>query len=160
MKEQEEEKKFYLTLSLPFVEIDNNNEYESDNYKENGCFFVKTKDSGLFIVEVDKDSGEVRSHILPGIAIHYVMQEVGISSAKKLIEERLQRLEEIVNSLDQNTIHWHNSVSDKINSNTGFIRDIQQDFIKRLSEQQNQTEEKGKGYISQEALVEIIRTIK
>ena len=51
MKSKEE--KVMLNLNLPLIEIEAPDVYNVEHYSESGCYFVKTKDGAIYVVDVD-----------------------------------------------------------------------------------------------------------
>ena len=170
MKENETK---HMTLSLPFIKLENNELYNLNNYEEGGIYFVETVDGIIHVVDVCRTQQTVGVFDLPIGVVTSLVAGQAVSSATQIVSDKLQRLEEVIQSMTielveklvehlnhntQSVISKINVVSDVLDEKTESMQDILQPITKLLSEQQSST--KGMGYISQETLVEILRTIK
>ena len=166
MKENETK---HMTLSLPFIKLENNELYNQNNYEKDGIYFVETGDGIIHVVNVCDFQQTVGVFDLPLGAVTLLVAGQAVSSATQIVSDKLQRLEEVmhcmleelighINHNTQSVISKINVVSDVIDEKGESLQDIPQSITKLLSEQQSST--KGMGYISQETLVEILRTIK
>lgn len=171
MKKQEEKKQIVLNLSLPLIEIPDNQVRDCNHYPESGMYFVKTADGIYHIADVNKEECNNWHNPLPVNVGNCFLEQQTVISMKDIIEEKLHRLEEVVFSSTQQTIDCVEcncktiaskieNFWDKCDEKEDFIQDIPQTVAKLLNDQQPQQSAKGMGFVSQEALVEIIRTIK
>lgn len=171
MKKQEEKKQIALNLSLPLIEIPDNQVYDCNHYPESGMYFVKTADGCFYIADVDKEENNNWNNSLPVNVGNRLLEQQIVISMKDIIEEKLHRIEEVVISSMKQTedcvacncktiASKIENLWDKCEEKDVSIQDIPQTVVKLLNDQQTQHSAKGMGFVSQEALVEIIRTIK
>ena len=171
MKKQEEKKQIVLNLSLPLIEIPDSHVYDCNHYPESGMYFVKAMDGCFYIADVNKEEDSNWHNQLPLNVGNLFIEQQAVISMKDAIEEKLHRLEEVVFSSTQQTIECVEcncktiaskieNLWDKYGVEEVSMQDIPQTVVKLLNEQQPQQSAKGMGFVSQEALVEIIRTIK
>lgn len=171
MKEQEGKKQIVLNLSLPLVEIPNDQIYDCKNYPENGLYFVKDTSGCYYVSNVKKEENCCWFTSLPPDLGNLLVEQQTIISMMDVVEEKLQRIEEVVLSSTNRTVECieHNSktiaskienLRDKCEEKEVSIQDIPQSVVALLNNQQPQQSVKGMGFVSQEVLVEIIRTIK
>ena len=171
MKKQEEKKQIVLNLSLPLIELPDNQVYDCNHYPESGMYFVKAADGSFHIADVNKEDGNNWHSPLPVNVGNWLLEQQIVISMKDIIEEKLHRLEEVVISsmkekegcVECNCKTIASKIEnlwDKCEEKAVSIQDIPQTVVKLLNDQQPQQSAKGIGFVSQEALVEIIRTIK
>lgn len=171
MKKQEEKKQIVLNLSLPLIELPDNQVYDCNHYPESGMYFVKAMDGCFYIADVNKEVNNYWHSPLPPNVGNCLIEQCAVISMKDIIEEKLHRLEEVVFSSTQQTVDCVEcncktiaskieDLWDKCEEKDVSIQDIPQTVAKLLNDQQPQQSAKGIGFVSQEALVEIIRTIK
>ena len=171
MNQKEEKKQSMLNLCLPYIELDNNDVYSHVNYPCDGLFFVKTKDGLIHFVEVSLEEKNVLYNSFPPNIANKLVEQVAQLSFKEQIDERLNRLEEVLNHTCQQVGECTeivrsemrlsmNGIFDQVHQNATSLKDIPQTTVKLLNEHQPQPQAKEMGFVSQEALVEIIRTIK
>ena len=65
MKKQEEKKQVVLNLSLPLVELPDNQVYDCNHYPESGVYFVKAADGVFYIADVNKEDNNNWHNPLP-----------------------------------------------------------------------------------------------
>lgn len=171
MKKQEEKKQIVLNLSLPLIEIPDTKVYDCNHYPESGMYFVKAMDGCFYIAEVNKEDDTNWHNPLPINIVNLFVEQQVVISMKDIIEEKLHRLEEVVFSSTQQTVDCVEcncktiaskieNLWDKCDEKEDFIQDIPQTVVTLLNDKQPQQSAKSVGFVSQEALVEIIRTIK
>ena len=171
MKKQEEKKQIVLNLSLPLIEIPDNQVRDCNHYPESGMYFVKTADGIYHIADVNKEECNNWHNPLPVNVGNWLLEQQAVISMKDIIEEELHRLEEVVFSSTQQTVDCVEcncktieskieNFWDKCKVEYVSIQDIPQTVVKLLNDQQPQHSAKGVGYVSQETLVEILRTVK
>lgn len=171
MKKQEEKKQIVLNLSLPLIEIPDTHVYDCNHYPESGMYFVKAMDGSFYIAEVNKEENNSWQNLLPFNVVNWLIEQQAVISMKDIIEEKLHRLEEVVISSMKQTedcvecncktiASKIENLWDKCEEKEVSMQDIPQTVVKLLNDQQPQQSATGLGFVSQEALVEIIRTIK
>lgn len=171
MKKQEEKKQIVLNLSLPLIEIPDNQVHDYNHYPESGMYFVKVADGGFYIADVNKEQSTNWHNPLSMNIGNCLLEQQAVISMKDIIEEKLHRFEEVVISSMKETegcvecncktiASKIENLWDKCEEKDVSIQEIPQTVVKLLNDQQPQQSAKGIGFVSQEALVEIIRTIK
>lgn len=171
MKKQEENKQIVLNLSLPLIEIPNTQVGDCNHYPESGMYFVKSMDGCFYIAEVNKEDNINWNNPLPINVGNLFIEQQDVISMKDAIEEKLHRLEEVVFSSTRQTVECVEcncktiaskieNLWDKCDEKEDFIQDIPQIVATLLNDKQPQQSAKNMGFVSQETLVEIIRTIK
>lgn len=171
MKKQEEKKQIVLNLSLPLIELPDNQVFDCNHYPESGMYFVKAADGCFYIADVNKEENNNWHNLLHANIANCLLEQQSVISMKDIIEEKLHRLEEVVISSMKQTedcvecncktiASKIENLWDKCEEKDVSIQDILQTVVKLLNDQQPQQSAKGMGFVSQEALVEIIRTIK
>ena len=172
MKSKEEKQKVYWTLSLPVIELDNNEVYNSYNYNESGCAFVRLKDGGVYVVDIDKENGNVCHGPLPLNVTNDLIEQAGAVSVRTQVDERIDRLEEMICHSNDVTRSLRDYLTKFAESSlTTIYKEMKEgneslehfknqiaNFLNKKEKDEHTTA--GIGFISQEALVEIIRTIK
>ena len=170
MNQKEEKKQIVLNLCLPLIEIDANDAWNKDHYKESGLFYVKTKDGIYHLVEVDEGKSANEFCLFPSVC-NALTEQIAMIAIRQQVDERLNRLEEVLNHTCQQVGECTeivrsemrlsmNGIFDQVHQNATSLKDIPQTTVNLLNEHQPQSQAKGMGFVSQEALVEIIRTIK
>lgn len=171
MKKQEEKKQIVLNLSLPLIEIPNTQVDDCNHYPKSGMYFVKAMDGCFHIVDVNKEDNINWNNPMPINVGNLLIEQQAVISMKDAIEEKLHKLEEVVLSSTKQTedcvecncktiASKIENLWDKCEEKEVSMQDIPQTVVKLLNDQQPQQSAKGLGFVSQEALVEIIRTIK
>lgn len=171
MNKQEEKKQVVLNLSLPLIELPDNQVFDCNHYPESGMYFVKAADGIYHIADVNKEECNNWHNPLPINVCNLLLEQQVVISMKDIIEEKLHRLEEVVISSMKQTedcveCNFKTLASkienlwDKCEENDVSIQDIPQTVVKLLNEKQSQHSAKELGYVSQETLVEILRTVK
>lgn len=171
MKKQEEKIQIVLNLSLPLIELPDTQVHDCNHYPESGVYFVKAMDGCFYIADVNKEDNSNWHNPLPINIGNLFIEQQAVISMKDAMEEKLHRLEEVVFSSTQQTVECVEcncktiaskieNLWDKCEVEKVSMQDIPQTVVKLLNDQQPQQSAKGLGFVSQEALVEIIRTIK
>lgn len=164
MKTTEEKKKVMLNLCLPLIELNNNEVWNLEQYKESGMFFVKTKDGIFHLVEVDKGQNVNEIGLFPNIcnlftehmatlSVRDEMRSMITSLAESMREEFAKSRKEMQSSVLEME-KWMNEDKD------GIIEKLET-LVESLK--QSKAEDTSKviqGYISESALVDVLRTIK
>ena len=169
MKKSEEKNKVYATLSLPIIEMNSKVAYFPESYEESGSFFVQSSDGKLCIVDVDKENGVVSYDIITTNAKNMLMKDVVTTEVSEQINERLQRLEDVVCSATQQVIDCTEcavksagetlyKMDEQSNENTTLLKEIVQ-ALATFKNEQSQSPLNRIGYISQDTLLDIIRTV-
>ena len=170
MKSKEEKRKTYLHLCLPLVEVTDDNPHRIDHYEESGIYFVKILNGTYSISEANKKDNTVWSSPLPINIGNLFEQDQAALAIKEEIDDRLTRLEEVVVSNTKQTEACVEGKSERIlrkleelqehdkiteNALTDIMRAVHEPLDK-----QNQHPAVPLGFVSQETVVEILRTIK
>lgn len=165
MSKETENSKQMITLSFPLIEIGNTAFLNIENYKESGSFLVKASDGCYAILDIDRENNNVYGEVLPLNASSFIVKKEVEISLKEDFEKRFSELTAKIQG------HLHH-FEDSLNASTQKTEDALQYFsgevIEKLKElvekiKQTPTEDVPKllqGYISETALVEILRTIK
>lgn len=164
-KATEEKSRQMITFSLPLIEIENNSIYNIDNYKESGLFLVKASDGGYAILDIDIEGRNVYGGPLPLNAINRI---VGQQSEISLKENFEKRFAEFTEEMQGHLHHFEEVLHEKTTKTEDALQYRSGEIIEKLEElvekiKQTPTEDVPKllqGYISETALVEILRTIK
>lgn len=171
MKKQEEQKQIVLNLSLPLIELPDNQVYDCNHYPKSGMYFVKAADGCFHIADVNKEENYNWHAPLSVNVGNWLLEQQTVISMKDIIEENFHRFEEVVISSMKQTedcvecncktiASKIENLWDKCEEKDVSIQDIPQTVVKLLNDQQSQHSAKGVGYVSQETLVEILRTVK
>ena len=164
-KATEEKSRQMITFSLPLVEIENNSIYNIDNYKESGLFLVKASDGAYAILDIDIEGRQIAGEALPINAIKCIVELQTEISLKENFEKRFAEFTEEM----QGHLHHFEKVlhekttqtEDALQYRSGAIIEKLEELVEKIK--QTPTEDVPKllqGYISETALVEILRTIK
>lgn len=152
-------------MSLPLIEIGNTSFFNIENYKGSGLFLVKASDGCYAILDIDRENNRVIGEILPLKVSDRIVEQQSEISLKEDFEKRFAELTEEIQG------HLHH-FEDALNSSTQKTEDALQyrsgEIIEKLEElveklKQAPTDEAPKllqGYISEQMLVEILRTVK
>lgn len=164
-KVSEEKSRPIITLNLPLIEIDNAAFFNIENYKESGLFLVKANDGCYAILDIDREHNSTIGEVLPPNLSNCIVEQQTEISLKEDFEKRFAELTEEIQG------HLHH-FEDALNSSTQKTEDALQyrsgEIIEKLEElveklKQVPADEAPKllqGYISEQMLVEILRTIK
>ena len=168
---KEEKNEVVLNLNLPLVEIADYEVYDCNHYPKDGMYFVKAKDGCFYLADVDKENNHIWHNPLPANIGNELVYQLAMIACREVFKEDIEMLKEVIQKVSgdiKNRIdlgvsaiksNIESLVRDAISEST-LIQDIPQNTVKLLNERQPQQESKGMGFVSQEALVEIIRTIK
>ena len=164
MNQKEEKKQIMLNLCLPFIEIDANDAWNKDHYKESGLFYVKTKDGNYRLVDVDEGKSANECCLFPSVcniltekmatlSVRDEMRSMITSLAEAMREEFATSRKEMQSSFLE-VEQWLNEDKD------GLIEKLET-FIEMLKQSKaEETPKISQGFISESALVDILRTIK
>lgn len=165
MSKEKENSKQIITLSLPLIEIDNTAYLNIENYKESGLFLVKTSDGCYAILDIDRENKRVYGEMLPINVSNGIVEQQTEISLKENFEKRFSEFTEEM----QGHLHYFEKVlHEKTTKTEDALQYFSGEVIEKLEElvekiKQTPTEDVPKllqGYISETALVEILRTIK
>lgn len=157
----------YLTLELPYLEFDTNVIYDHNLYDKDGVYFVKDKAGIFHLVEVDKSVSFAGGSPLPASVCYMLIVGKTVSS----LDEKFKSIDESIGNLSSSLTHCANMLMDHTTQKTGELdirvlrefESIQEQFegIQSKIQERPKTEEApSKGYISEEALVEIIKNVR
>lgn len=164
-KATEEKSRQMITFSLPLIEIENNSIYNIDNYKESGLFLVKASDGAYAILDIDIKSRLISGEALPINAIKCIVEQQTEISLKENFEKRFS---EFTEEMQGHLHHFEDALNSSARKTEGALEYCSGEIIEKLEEliekiKQTPTEDVPKllqGYISETALVEILRTVK
>lgn len=164
-KVSEEKSRQIITFSLPLIEIDNAAFFNIENYKESGLFLVKANDGCYAILDIDREHNSTIGEVLPPNLSNCIVEQQSEISLKEDFEKRFAELtEEIQGHLHhfEKVLHEKTTkTEDALQYRSGEIIEKLEELVEKLK--QTPTEDVPKllqGYISETALVEILRTIK
>lgn len=164
-KATEEKSRQMITFSLPLIEIENNSIYNIDNYKESGLFLVKASDGVYAILDIDIKGRLISGESLPINAIKCIVEQQTEISLKENFEKRFA---EFTEEIQGHLHHFEDALNSSARKTEGALEYCSGEIIEKFEElvekiKQTPTEDVPKllqGYISETALVEILRTIK
>ncbi len=165
MSKETENSKQMITLSLPLIEIGNTAYLNIENYKESGSFLVKMSDGCYAILDIDRENNSVYGEMLPINVINSIVEYQTESSLKDIFEERFEKMAEDMNG----TLHWFEQrliesakkTEDALQYHSDEIIEKLEELVEKIKQAPSEDVPKLlQGYISEAALVEIIRTIK
>lgn len=154
-----------LTITLPLLEINNNEPWDMNNYGdvEEGLYWVKSKD-GLFHL-IEKNKSNIWNSCLPANVSNRFVEDLCQLSILEQIKDFFHMFDER-NSANLGEIFGYlRDITDKIDASN---QDDSKDLIKEISTKiesikTQQSAEQPKvfgGAISEQTLLDIIRTIK
>lgn len=164
-KATEEKSRQMITFSLPLIEIENTSIYNIDNYKESGLFLVKSSDGVYAILDINIKERLIAGESLPLNAINRIAGQQTEISLKENFEKRFS---EFTEEMQGHLHHFEDALNSSARKTEGALEYHSGEIIEKLEElvekiKQTPTEDVPKllqGYISETALVEILRTIK
>lgn len=154
-----------LTITLPLLEINNNEPWDMNNYGdvENGLYWVKSKD-GLFHL-IEKNKSNIWHNGLPANISNSFVADLCQLSILEQIKDFFLMFDER-NSANLGEIFGYlRDITDKIDaSNQEDVKELIKEFSTKIeSIKTQQSAEQPKvfgGAISEQTLLDIIRTIK
>lgn len=164
MNKKEEKKQVVLNLNLPLIEIDAVDAWNKDHYEESGMFFVKTKDGIYHLVDVDADNGVNEFVLFPNIGNKFTKNMAELSIRDEMRSMITSLSESIRGEFETSRKEFQSSVLDLekwLNEDKDTIIEKLEELVEKLK--QAPSEETSKviqGYISESALVDVLRTIK
>lgn len=164
-KVSEEKSRPIITFRLPLIEIDNTLIYDINNYEESGLFLVKADNGFYAILDIDKQNNRVVGEPLPLNVDNCIVEKQTEITLKEDFEKRfaefteemqghLHHFEDVLNSSATKT-------EDAFQYRSGVIIEKLEELVEKLK--QAPADEAPKllqGYISEQVLVEILRTVK
>ena len=164
-KVSEEKSRPIVTLSLPLIEIGNTAFFNMENYKESGLFLVKASDGCYAILDIDRENNGAIGEVLPlNLSNCIVDQQTEIS----LKEDFEKRFSELIEEMQGHLHHFEKVLHEKTTKTEDALQYRSGEIIEKLEElveklKQAPADEAPKllqGYISEQMLVEILRTVK
>lgn len=154
-----------LTLSLPLVELENNQIYDINNYDSNGTFFVKAADGTWHISYVNKEDNTLLCDPLPPVVGNMFAKDIGALDVKETVKEVIGTAKDMILEKIEYTTEL---LRKNFHQDLTFIltceetRDEKLSRIKELLEQTSKGEPttQMQGCISETVLLDIIRSIK
>ena len=161
---KEEKKQVVLNLNLPLIEIDANDAWNKERYQESGTFFVKTKDGLYHLVEVDAGNSANECCLFPNCCNLLNEQSFALS----IKEDMKTMLNDMSEQIQSRIVESEEKVSSKVLKIEEWLNEDKDTIIEKLEElvdklKQAPSEDTSKvlqGYISESALVDVLRTIK
>ena len=176
-----------LNLSLPFVELKKGNDpWAAESYENSGIYFVKDRDGVFRIADVNKEENTVAESPLPINVGNLLLSEVLknnteeiLDSIDKRLQDILQNVVRLVKSDYYDVENGINVLHNRLESLEGRIDKGSEESIRYIISNTRSIEEgiaeilknvggsnpdgkpaSGKGNISEETLLEIIKTIR
>lgn len=157
----------YLTLKLPYLEFDTNNVYDYNLYDKDGIYFVKDKVGIFHLVEVSLKDANAYGNALPANVCNMLIVGKTVSS----LDEKFKSIDESIGNLSSSLTHCANMLSDhttqkievldnRVLRHFEFIQGLLEDIQSKIQERPKTEEAPSKGYISEDALVEIIKNVR
>lgn len=154
-----------LTITLPLLEINNNEPWDMNNYRdvEEGLYWVKSKD-GLFHL-IEKNKSNIWHSCFPANVSNRFVEDLCQLHILELFKEQIQLFNEHLSANFGEVFGYLRDITDKIDASN---QDDSKDLIKEISTKiesikTQQSAEHPKvfgGAISEQTLLDIIRTIK
>lgn len=154
-----------LTITLPLLEINNNEPWDMNNYGdvEDGLYWVKSKD-GLFHL-IEKNKSNIWHNGIPANVSNRFVEDLCQLHILELFKEQIHLFNERLSANFGEVFGYLRDITDKIDASN---QDDSKDLIKEISTKiesikTQQSAEQPKvfgGAISEQTLLDIIRTIK
>lgn len=154
-----------LTITLPLLEINNNEPWDMNNYGdvEEGLYWVKSKD-GLFHL-IEKNKSNIWHNGIPANVSNRFVEDLCQLHILELFKEQIHLFNERLSANFGEVFGYLRNITDKIDASN---QDDSKDLIKEISTKiesikTQQSAEQPKvfgGAISEQTLLDIIRTIK
>ena len=176
-----------LNLSLPYVELKKGNDaWVAESYENSGIYFVKDREGIFRLADVDKEDNTVSECPIPINVGNLLLSEVHKNNTEELLDNIDKRLQDILQNVVRLVKSDYYDVENGINvlhkrleSLEGRIENNTEDSIKHIVSNARSIEDgiaailknvggsnsddkpaSGKGNISEETLLEIIKTIR
>lgn len=154
-----------LTITLPLLEINNNEPWDMNNYGnvEEGLYWVKSKD-GLFHL-IEKNKSNIWHNGLPANVSNSFVEELCQLHILESFKEQIHLFNERLSANFGEVFRYLRDITDKLDSNnSGDNKELIQkmsSMIESIKTQQSAEQPKVfGGAISEQTLLDIIRTIK
>lgn len=153
-----------ITLSFPLIELPKDKSpWEADAYSEFGIFFVRDNDGIYNIVDVCKEIGTLPSVILPPSVCSSIivqMEERKQESMLSKIQEQLDgNQKELLALLLEEKAHKQHMLKEILDTVESEHNKIREDLA-AICSSNTSTAQPSKGYISEGALVQLVKEIK
>ena len=157
-----------LTLTLPYIELKKGqNPYGIESYVKDGTFFVKCSDGSFLIVEVETGNGVFGNPLTPNVG-NLFTEQILENRLQKRIEETNERMSCMHNELKEYIRIISNNINCEVREEydclTERIQNAQSDFGQMLDDIRNNLHsdknDSNKGFISEDALVQLVKEIK
>ena len=165
-----------LTLSLPFIQLDNERVYDSTSYDESGVFFVKDVSGVCHIAEVNLEERAVYGTCVNANICNILTEQLVTDRMEDMLNPIRYRLEElnsaicnatgdVVRKLDELLAPQRESVEgvyiicSKVEHLENALSSIES-AVRCAVEKKPSDIESLKGYVSEESVVEIIKNVR
>lgn len=176
-----------ISLTLPYVELEKGKQpWVAESYEEGGVYFAKDSDGVFHVADVDKEGGRVVEFPLPINVVNLLLSEVHKNNTEELldnIDKQLQNISQNVSRLvDSDCYDVENGINvlhNRLESLEGRVDSNTENSIRHIVSNARSIEDgiaailknvggsnpdckpaSGKGNISEETLLEIIKTIR
>lgn len=164
MNVKEEKNQVVLNLRLPLIEIDANDAQNKDHYQESGIFFVKAKDGTFHLVEVDAGNSVTDYYLFPNIVNEFTKNIVELSIRDEMRSMITSLAESIRGEFETSRKEMQSSVLELekwMNEDKDSLIEKLEELVEKLKQSPSEDTSKVlQGYISESALVDVLRTIK
>ena len=164
MNMKEEKKQIVLNLNLPLIELNTNEVWNIEHYKDSGVFFVKTKDGIYHLVEVDKDQNVNETCLFPNVCNKFTEKMAELSIRDEIRSMITSLSESIRGEFETSRKEFQSSVLDLencLNEDKYTIIEKLEELVEKLKQAPSEDTSKViQGYISESALMDVLRTIK
>ena len=161
---KEEKKQVVLNLSLPLIEIDANDAWNNDHYQESGMFFVKTKDGCYHLVEVDTGNNANELCLFPNICNLLNEQRFALSikeELKMMFNNMFEKIQSGIIESEMRVSSEFSKIEERFSEDKDTIIEKLEESVEKLKQSPSEDTSKViQGYISESALVDVLRTIK
>ena len=161
---KEEKKQVVLNLSLPLIEIDANDAWNNDHYQESGMFFVKTKDGCYHLVEVDAGNNASELCLFPNICNLLNEQRFALSikeELKMMFNNMFEKIQSGIIESEMRVSSEFSKIEERFSEDKDTIIEKLEELVEKLKQAPSEDTSKViQGYISESALVDVLRTIK
>ena len=158
-------KKSKVTLSIPLLELGDNEPWSIENYSESGLFIVKSRDNIYHLADVDLEGCGVNEFGMPASFFNRIVFNSEVIPIKDEMRSMITSLSEMIRGeFETSRKEMQSSVLELekwMNEDKDSLIEKLESLVETLKK--SPTEESAKpiqGHISESALVEILRTIK
>lgn len=152
------------TLSFPLVELPKDKTpWEADAYSEFGVFLVKDNEGIYHIVDVCKKTGSLPEVMLPPSVCNHIVvqmeerkQESIFKKIQEQIDERQREVLDLLLEVKNHKQHMLEGILDTVESEHAKTRED----LTAICSSNTSAAQPSKGYISEEALVQLVKEIK